>query len=216
MKYKFIFLLIFLLSYSSSVIYGQIEAPQPIEFQEKKIIKASAYTLGHIFTPAFQFSYEKEYLPNYAWQIDVGYINDLNYQVWDERLNGFRVRLEHRKYRHNFKQLRYYHGFALQTKQTFARNEQWVFRYNQSYSEILQYDRWTASVGAFFAHGFQSNFENSRTVIDFGMLYGFRAMHRQYFNFPDDAELSGAPIGFRPGWHFFPAIFPVLKFGMIL
>lgn len=196
------------------MIYGQFE--EPIEFEEKRIIKVSMYTLVHIFTPAFQFSYEKEYRKDRAWQLDVGYINDLNYGVWDERLNGFRARFELRKYRHNFKQLRYYHGFALQTKQTFAQNEQWVSRYNQSYSEILEYNRWTASVGGFFVHGFQSNFENNNMVIDFGMVYGLRLMHRQYFDFPNDAELIESPIGFRSGWHFFPTAFPVLKFGVAI
>lgn len=214
MKYKVSILLI--LIFSTSIVYGQIEAPQPIETEDARILKASAYTLGHLFTPAFQFSYEKEYLQDYSWQLDVGYINDMNYQIWDEQLHGFRVRLELREYRHDFRQLKYYHGFAIQTKQTFAQNEQWIARFDQSYLEMINYSRWTASVGAFFAHGFQSHFDENKTVIDFGMLYGFRLMYRQYFNFPDDAELANAPIGFRPGLHFFPAVFPVLKFGVVL
>lgn len=216
MKRGLIILTFLTLIYSSSTTYAQTEVPQPIEHEATKIIKASAYTLGHIFTPAFQFSYEKVYLPNYAWQIDVGYINDLNYQIWDEQLNGFRVRFEHREYRHDFTQLKYYHGFAIQTKHTFAQNEQWITRYDQSYLELRNYGRWTASVGAFFSHGFQSHFEDNKTVIDLGMLYGFRLMYRQYFNFPDDAQLNNTLIGFRPGWHFFPAVFPVLKFGVVL
>lgn len=217
MKLKTVCSLLLIANTYFSNIYSQHSTVDTAEFEVTEIVKASAYSPFNFFTPAVQFSYEKEYKPHYAWQLDVGYINDFNYNLWDQRLNGFRVRFEHREYRHYYDQLKYYHGFAIQTKQTLAQNEEWIGRYDFSYVELRQYTRWTASFGAFFAHGFQSNFEDSKGIIDIGMMYGFRAMHRQYYNLPADSQLDDFfEFGVRQGWYFFPTVFGVLKFGIKL
>ena len=217
MRLKIFCSLLLMVNCCYSTIYSQYVTVDSVENEFKEIVKASAYSLGNFFTPAIQFSYEKEYKKDRSWQLEVGYINDFNYDIWDQRLNGFRARFEYREYRHHFNQLSYYHGFAVQTKQTLAQNEEWVSRYNFSYTELLEYSRLTSSFGVFFAHGFQSNIKDVKGVVDYGAMYGFRAMHRQYYNFPVDAERMGFEgVGLRQGWHFFPAIFPILRFGIKL
>lgn len=214
MKYSITFILFFA-AITSSI--AQTGLPTDTIHLPKHIIKFSPISLLDFNTPSFQFSYEQKLKNSAAIQFELGYINNAMYHVLFQPTQGYRARVELRRYDywHTRSSNKSYIGGMIMLKQSFKEKNNFFDRFDGLYQERIQYQEISTGVAAYFTMGKQF-FLNNNTSIEIGFAAGLRYVYisRGFADIPDDAQLEGNNLfNFEPGSYIFPSVFPIFKFG---
>lgn len=218
MKYHMT-LLIFFVAVTTCV--AQLRMQNDTVYLPKHIIKFSPISLLDFNTPSFQFSYERSLENNAAIQFELGYINNVIYDIFQFRpTQGYRARVELRRYDywHTTSKNKGYIGGMIMLKQSFKEKDNYFDRFNGLYQERIRYQEVATGASAYFVMGKQF-FLNNNTSLEIGLAAGLRYVFigRGTASIPDDAQLQNSNLlDVEPGSYIFPSIFPIFKFGYFI